>query len=83
MKTWIRATVVRREETDHHIERRVEKVFRIFDVEHWETVRTDALGNDIYIATDHPIRVVYLNGVKMNEPRSEAKEGGKDDVAGV
>ena len=36
--------------------------FIFFKVEWWEVVKTDHIGNDIYIITDRPIRKIFFNG---------------------
>ena len=45
--------------------KRTKKAFIFFNVEWWETVSTNELGNDIHIETENKIRNVYLNGSKI------------------
>lgn len=39
--------------------------FLFFKITWWETVSTEHIGNDIHIATNRPIRAIYLNGKEI------------------
>lgn len=38
----------------------------VFNIEWWEAVLTEHIGNDIHIKSDNQIRNIYLNGEKVN-----------------
>lgn len=60
-------TIVKGEEVREATqEKRTRKIFGLFNLEWWETLHTEHLGNDIHIQTNNPIRNVYLNGEKIN-----------------